>query len=35
VSVRQPDQSAVLHVDAVRLFLFDRSGLPVAVAPDS
>jgi glycerol transport system ATP-binding protein len=35
VSVRQPDQSAVLHVDAARLFLFDRSGLPVAVAPDS
>jgi glycerol transport system ATP-binding protein len=35
VSMRQPDQSVVLHVDAARMFLFDRAGLPVAVAPDS
>ncbi len=35
VSARQPDQSVVLHVDAARMFLFDRAGLPVAVALDS
>jgi glycerol transport system ATP-binding protein len=35
VSMRQADQSVVLHVDAARMFLFDRAGLPVAVAPDS
>ena len=34
VSARQPDQSVVLHVDAARMFLFDRAGLPVAVAPE-
>lgn len=36
VSMRQPDQSAVLHVDAARVFVFDRTtGLPVVVRPDS
>jgi glycerol transport system ATP-binding protein len=35
VSMRQPDQSVLLHVDAARMFLFDRAGLTVAVAPDS
>jgi glycerol transport system ATP-binding protein len=36
VSMRQPDQSAVLHVDAARVFVFDRTtGLPVVVKPDS
>jgi len=35
VSTRQPDQSVMLHVDAARMFVFDRDGRPVAVAPDS
>ena len=32
--MRQPDQSVTLHIDAARIFLFDRAGLPVAVAPE-
>lgn len=35
VSMRQPDQSVVLHIDAARMFIFDRAGFPVAVAPDA
>jgi glycerol transport system ATP-binding protein len=30
VSTRQPDQAASLHVDATRVFVFDRDGRPVA-----
>lgn len=33
VSMREPDQSVVLHVDATRMFLFDRTGRPVAAEP--
>jgi glycerol transport system ATP-binding protein len=35
VSTRQPDQPVVLHVDALRLFVFDRSGRPVGSGLDS
>jgi glycerol transport system ATP-binding protein len=35
VSTRQPEQSVVLHVDAARMFAFDRDGRPIAVGPDS
>jgi glycerol transport system ATP-binding protein len=35
VSARQPDQPVAMHVDTARMFLFDRAGLPVAIAPDS
>jgi glycerol transport system ATP-binding protein len=34
VSTRQPDQSVVLHVDAARMFVFDRTGQPVGLRPD-
>jgi glycerol transport system ATP-binding protein len=34
VSTRQPDQSVVLHVDAARMFVFDRTGQPVGPGPD-
>ncbi len=34
VSMRQPDQAVTLHVDAARLFVFDRAGLPVAIERD-
>jgi glycerol transport system ATP-binding protein len=34
VSMRQPDQPVTLHVDAARVFVFDRAGQPVGVAPD-
>jgi glycerol transport system ATP-binding protein len=33
VSMRQPGQSVVLHVDADRVFVFDDAGAPVAVEP--
>jgi glycerol transport system ATP-binding protein len=33
VSTRQPDQSVVLHVDAARMFVFDRTGQPVGLEP--
>jgi glycerol transport system ATP-binding protein len=33
VSSRQPDQPATLHMDATRLFVFDRDGQPVDVKP--
>lgn len=33
VSMRQPGQSAVLHVDADRVFAFDDAGSPVAIEP--
>ena len=35
VSLLQPDQSVTLHVDAARMFVFDRAGRPVVVEPDS
>ena len=34
VSARQPEQAAVLHVDATRMFVFDRAGQPVGVGLD-
>jgi glycerol transport system ATP-binding protein len=34
VSTRQPDQAAVLHIDAARMFVFDRAGQPIGFAPD-
>jgi glycerol transport system ATP-binding protein len=35
VSMRQPEQSVTLHVDAARMFVFDGAGLPVAVRRDA
>ena len=35
VSMLQPDQAVVLHVDADRVFVFDRAGVPVAVEPEA
>ena len=35
VSSRQPEQSVVLHIDATRMFVFDRQGQPVAFGPDN
>jgi glycerol transport system ATP-binding protein len=35
VSMRQPEQSVTLHVDAARMFVFDGAGLPVAVQRDA
>jgi glycerol transport system ATP-binding protein len=34
VSARQPDQVVTLHVDAARMFVFDRAGHPVGLGPD-
>ena len=34
VSTRQPDQPVVLHVDATRMFVFDRAGQPVGFESD-
>jgi glycerol transport system ATP-binding protein len=34
VSARQPDQPVTLHVDAARMFVFDRAGQPVGFGPD-
>ena len=35
VSMRQPGQSVVLHVDADRVFVFDAAGSPVAIEPNA
>ena len=35
VSMRQPEQSVTLHIDADRVFVFDRAGLPVGAIPEA
>ena len=35
VSMRQPGQSVVLHIDADRAFVFDDAGSPVVIAPNA